>query len=329
MNFLLSMLAVLLLIAAAWLTACCEEIKVFILFVLPYLSAAVFISGTLYRVVKWSRSPVPFRIPTTSGQQKSLEWLKNNNLENPHNAFGVIGKMLLEIFFFRSLFRNTRFELEEGQLAYGSTKLLWLGGLIFHWSLFIILLRHLRFFSEPIPVIIKFIQDMDGLFEIGLPPLFITTALITLAILYLLIRRFADPLVRYISLAADFFPLLLIFSIVITGIIMRHFIKVDLFTAKKYILSLLYFSPVRPDGVGDIFHIHLFLVCALAIYMPFSKLIHFAGVFLSPTRNLASTNRIRRHINPWNPPVKVHTYEEWENEFRDKLKASGYKLEKE
>jgi hypothetical protein len=44
---------------------------------------------------------------------------------------------------------------------------------------------------------------------------------------------------------------------------------------------------------------------------------------------LANSNRVRRHINPWNPAIEGHSYAEWEDEFRDKLKASGYALEKE
>jgi hypothetical protein len=56
---------------------------------------------------------------------------------------------------------------------------------------------------------------------------------------------------------------------------------------------------------------------------------HIGGVFLSPTRNLANNNRMVRHINPWNAPVKVHTYEEYEDDFRDKMKAAGIPVEKE
>jgi hypothetical protein len=33
-------------------------------------------------------------------------------------------------------------------------------------------------------------------------------------------------------------------------------------------------------------------------------------------------------VNPWNYPVKVHTYEEWEDEFRDKMKAAGLPVER-
>ena len=53
------------------------------------------------------------------------------------------------------------------------------------------------------------------------------------------------------------------------------------------------------------------------------------GIFLSPTRNLANNSRMKRHINPWDHPVRVHTYEEYEEEFRDKMKAAELPLDKE
>ncbi len=56
---------------------------------------------------------------------------------------------------------------------------------------------------------------------------------------------------------------------------------------------------------------------------------HAGGVFLSPTRNLANNNRMKRHINPWNYPVKLHTYEEWEDEYRELMKEAGIPVEKE
>jgi len=37
---------------------------------------------------------------------------------------------------------------------------------------------------------------------------------------------------------------------------------------------------------------------------------------------------MKRHINPWNHPVRVHSYEEWEDEFRDKIVTAGLPLEK-
>ena len=117
--------------------------------------------------------------------------------------------------------------------------------------------------------------------------------------------------------------------IVISGIFMRYIDKTDIVGVKQIAMGIMSFNPVAPEGVGVIFHIHLFLVTALLIYFPFSKLMHMPGVFMSPTRNLANNNRMRRHVNPWNPKVKMHTYEEWEDEFRDKIEACGLPLDKE
>jgi nitrate reductase gamma subunit len=92
-------------------------------------------------------------------------------------------------------------------------------------------------------------------------------------------------------------------------------------------LSLAAFRPAPSVALSPFFLVHLLLICALAAYFPFSKLMHMGGIFLSPTRNLANDSRARRHINPWNHPVKTHTYAEWEDEFREKLVAAGMPLE--
>ncbi len=235
----------------------------------------------------------------------------------------------MEVFFFRSLFRNSRAELHDGpKLAYGSSKWLWMGAMAFHWSFLFIIIRHLRFFIEPSPVWATWLQNIDGLFEIGLPALYITDALVLAALSYLLIRRIIVPQLRYISLLQDYFPPALLLGITISGAVLRYFIRTDLYAVKKLALGLAHFTPSTPAGISPVFYMHLFLVCVLFAYLPFSKLTHMAGVFLSPTRNLANTNRKKRHVNPWNQPVKVHTYEEWEDEFRDKMKTAGYATER-
>jgi len=298
--------------------------------VIPYIAISVFILGVIYRVVIWAKSPVPFRIPTTAGQQKSLSWIKANNLESPHNIWGVVGRMFLEILFFRSLFKNTKVELREGpHITYGSDKFLWIGAMAFHWCFLIIFLRHFRFFTEPVLGFVIWLQTIDGLFDIAVPTLYLTTAIIVPALLYLLGRRILNLQVRYISLVADYFALFLILGVVFSGIWMRYFDKVDIVKVKELAMGLFSFNAHVPDGIGSIFFIHLFFVSILIMYFPFSKLMHMAGVFFSPTRNLANNNRMKRHINPWNPDVKVHTYQEYEDEFRDKIKEAGLPLEKE
>ncbi len=330
MKILFSLFAITILIVAVIVGV--DTIKLEFLFgvILPYAAILTFILGIVLKVIIWAKIPVPFHITTVTGQQKSLPWIKNSKLESPSSSLGVIGRMALEILLFRSLFRNTKTELKNGpKLVYGSSKYLWLGAIIFHWSLLIIFLRHFRFFMEPLPSFTIALQNVDGFLQVGLPVLFITDILITVALLYLIFRRILDLKLRFISLASDYFPLFLLLSIAVTGILMRYFDKVDLIKVKELAISLFTFQPVVPNGIGVMFFIHLFLVCTLISYMPFSKLLHMPGIFLSPTRNLANNSRMKRHINPWDHPVRVHTYEEYEDEFRDKMKAAGLPLEKE
>ena len=297
--------------------------------VVPWTAFAVFLAGVSFRVLQWSRSPVPFRIPTTCGQQDSLPWIKAGRLENPSSTLGVLARMTLEVGLFRSLFRNTRAELREGpRLVFGENKLLWLAALVFHWSFLVILLRHLRFFLEPVPAFVSALSGLDAFFQLGAPALYLTDVGIAAALGYLLWRRLRDPRVRYVSLFADYFFLFLLLGLTATGICMRYLTRIDTVAVKQLALGLATLSPIVPGEVGALFFVHLFLLSLLAVCFPFSKLMHMAGVFLSPTRNLANTNRRRRHVNPWNAPVKVHTYEEWEAEFRDKIKAAGLPLER-
>ncbi len=329
MEMLLSFCIVILLAVIAF--AGVELVNLQFLFgvIIPYAAFAVFVIGFINRVIQWGRSPVPFHIPTTCGQQKSLPWIKYSKLDNPSGTMGVIGRMALEVFFFRSLFRNLKTGLKGGDIKYAGTKWLWLGGLIFHYSFFIVLVRHLRFFTNPVPSFVGYLDFLDGYFKSGAPHLLITGWVLLIAVIYLFLRRAFIPSVRYISLTADYFPLFLIMGIALSGVIMRYYIKVDIVHVKELTMGLVTFSPVVPQGIGSIFFIHLFFICTLFAYFPFSKLMHLGGVFLSPTRNLANNSRMRRHINPWNYDVKVHTYEAYEDEFREKMKSVGLPVEKE
>ena len=297
--------------------------------VLPYTVFVFFLCGFIYRIILWAKSPVPFRIPTTCGQQKSLPWIKANVVESPAGFWGVIARMAQEIFLFRSLFRNTDVAIIDGRPVYGSAKWLWFCGLLFHWSLLIIVLRHLRFFIEPITPWIGALTAIDGFFEIGIPTLYLSDAAVLAGLTFLFLRRVVVPQVRYISLFTDYFSLLLIAGVVSTGLLMRHFFPVDLNAVKNLALGWIAFSPVVPKEISAVFYMHLCFVFVLLVWFPASKLMHAGGVFLSPTRNLANNSRRQRHINPWNAPVKVHTYDEYEDEFRDKMKAAGLPVEKE
>lgn len=298
--------------------------------VIPYTSVALLLGGIVWRVASWAKSPVPFPIATTCGQQLSLPWIRSARFDNPSTRAGTTARVVLEVVALRSLLRNTRAELKPGgRVVYGPDLLLWGGALAFHASLLVILLRHARFLFEPVPAFVNAIQSVDGFLRVGVPGLYGSDVVFLTAAAYLLGRRLLDPRLRYLSLPADYLPLFLLLGIAGSGLLLRHGVRADLLSVKTLALSLLAFHPRLPAAVAPLVALHLFLVSSLAALLPFSKLMHMAAPFLSPTRNLPNDSRARRHVNPWNPVVKVHTYAEWEDDFRDKLKAAGLPLEKE
>jgi len=323
-------LAVIALIVIAWLGSLVGLDYLFGV-VFPYLAFAIFLGGFISRVVYWAKSPVPFRIPTTSGQAHSLDFIKQDKLDCPATFGQVIGRMALEVFTFRSLFKNTKAEIHDGpKLVYGSSKWLWLAGLAFHYCFLLIVLRHMRLFLNPVPGFIGTLEFFDGIFQIGVPVLYQTDLIFVGAVTFLFLRRVLIPQVRYISFAADYFPLFLIFAIGATGILMRYFIRVDVVTIKQLTVGLATFSPAISGEIGSIFYIHIFLVSILMAYFPFSKLMHLGGVFMSPTRNLANNSRQVRHVNPWNDPnIKPHSYAGYEDEFREFMVDAEIPVEKE
>jgi nitrate reductase gamma subunit len=305
--------------------------------VIPYAAFIIFVVGFILRLLNWSRSPVPFRIPTTGGQQKSLPWIEPASIDCPTSKGAVFVRMLLEIAVFRSLFRNTRMQIKEGKLSYQLEIFLWVGALAFHYAFFTTLFRHLRFFTNPVPFPVRLVEDLDSFFrleflqdviQIGVPGVYLSGLVLLAAVTYLFLRRIFVSKVKYISLASDYFPLFLIFGIALTGILMRYFTKIDVTSAKELAMGLVTFRPGIPQNMDSLFFVHLFFVSILFAYFPFSKLMHLGGIFFSPTRNMTTDSRARRHINPWNYPVKVHTYDEYEDDFREKMVEAGLPVEK-
>jgi nitrate reductase gamma subunit len=338
MKVLASLVAVALLSASAFFGVKYFHLEFVFGVAIPYGAFFIGITGFIAKILTWAKSPVPFNITATSGQQKSLDWIKPARFENPSSGFGVLGRMFLEVVFFRSLFRNTKaglIETSSGNFkpGYGSEKSLWLGGLLFHWSFLYLMIRHLRFFLYPVPDIILSLEKFDAMFQIGLPIFYITDAIFLLSVTFLFFRRMVISPVKYISLVGDYFPLIMIFTIGLSGIIMRYFTRVDAIGVKQLMMGLANFHPVvseniAPENISPLFYTHLFLVSFLFMYFPFSKLMHMGGVFFSPTRNMTGDSRRLRHINPWNYSVDVHSYEEYENEFKDVMKGAGIPLEK-
>ena len=329
MNVLYSLIAVLLLVLVGAVAGRGDTGRAFIAVAVPYAALAIFLAGFCYRILRWAWTPVPFRIPTTCGQQKSLPWIKASSVDNPSTRWGVLARMSLEVLAFRSLFRNNQARLHEDRLVFSENKYLWLGALAFHWSLLIILLRHLRLLVEPVPAFVLALQRVDGFFQITTPDLYASDVILLAALAYLLFRRLRDPLVRYISLFTDYLALFLLLGVALSGRADallppgRHHQRQAICLGSGHVSS--------HRAAGSQFRGACTRASGqrLGRLFPVQQAHALGGVLLSPTRNLANNNRSKRHVNPWNYPVKTHTYAEWEEEFHDKIIAAGIPLEAE
>lgn len=332
MGFIVAIVIVAAILAITYVGVAVAGLNVFFGIILPYIAIAVFIVGVVCRIIKWAKSPVPFNIVTTCGQEKSLDFIKTNPIDNPTTRAGVVVRMILEVTVFRSLFRNSKAELtEDGDIKYQWEKWLWIFALLFHWGMFFTLLRHFRFFTANVPAWVGWIENVDGVFMVDLHPIYLTGFMMVGGLVLLLLRRLYIGKVRYISLLNDYFPLCLLIGIGVMGMVMRYtdFGHVNINAVGDLMVSLVTFHPAIPaEPIGAAFYMHLALVCTLLIYFPMGKLMHAIGIFMSPTRNMINNSRAKRHINPWNPVVEFHYYSDYEDEFREKMVKVGLPVDK-
>jgi len=227
--------------------------------VLFYFATLVLLGGVAYRIYEYGRTPAPLNIPTTPA---------------PTSKGGVVVRMAREVVLFESLFK--------------SNKWIWLFGWLFHVGLALVLLRHLRYFQEPVWFLVEFIQPFGKYASFAM--------VVGLAGLWA--RRFLVDRVRYISTPSDHLMLALLIAIGVSGMLMTFVAHTDVVAVKAFMLGLMTFD-FQPMPADPLLMAHLFLVAVLMIIFPVSKLLHAPGIFFSPTRNQADDPRETRHIAPW------------------------------
>jgi nitrate reductase gamma subunit len=224
-----------------------------------YFAAFVLVAGLVHKIVQYARTPAPLKIPTTPA---------------PTTRSGVAFRMMREVVLFESLFRGNKWT--------------WIFGWVFHFGLFMVTLRHLRYFIEPVPFVIQLVQPF-GIYG-GL------AMIVGLAGLWA--RRFLVDRVKYITSPSDHLILGLLILIGCTGLLMKFVFHVDVVEIKTFFLGLYSFD-LKPLPADPLLLLHLFLVASLMIIFPYSKLLHAPGLFFSPTRNQVDNPREQRHIAPW------------------------------
>ena len=224
-----------------------------------YVAALVLVAGLAFKVVQYARTPAPLKIPTTPA---------------PTTQSGVVFRMAREVVLFESLFRGNKWT--------------WIFGWMFHFGLFLVTLRHLRYFLDPVPLPIQLVQPF------GIYAGFAMVA----GLVGLWGRRVLVDRVRYISSPSDHLILGLLILIGVSGLLMSFVVHTDIVAVKAFFLGLMTLN-VQPLPADPLLMLHLLLVVGLMIIFPYSKLLHAPGLFFSPTRNQVDNPRERRHVAPW------------------------------
>ncbi len=233
-------------------------LSVFFVF-LYYVATAILFVGLGYRIWVYFKTPAPLKIPTTPA---------------PTTVGGVVLRMTREVTLFESLFK--------------SNKWIWLFGWLFHFGLLLVLLRHLRYVTEPVWWWVTMLQPFGKYASFAM----------VLGLLGLLARRIVVDRVRYISSPSDFLMLLLLLGIGLSGMLMTFASKADIVSLKEFLFGMMSFD-LQPFPGQPVLVIHMLLVALLMIVFPFSKLLHAPGVFFSPTRNQVDNPREKRHVASW------------------------------
>jgi len=227
--------------------------------ILFYVAAAVFVLGLATKIVAFARTPAPLLIPTTPA---------------PTTKGGVVLRMFREVAFFESLFKSNLW--------------IWIFAAAFHFALALVLVRHLRYFTQPVWSWVAFEQPF------GMYAGFAMVA----GLAGLWARRFLVDRVRYISTLSDHLMLALLLLIGISGLTMKFLVHTDIVGVKMFFLGLMHFD-IQPLPADAPLYVHLFCIALLMIVFPFSKLLHAPGVFFSPSRNQVDNARDQRHIASW------------------------------
>lgn len=228
-----------------------------------YVATVILVGGVAYKVADYWRTPAPLKIPTTPA---------------PTTGVGVGLRMAREVVLFESLFKSNLW--------------IWALGWVFHVGLALVLVRHLRYFTEPVWWWVVLIQPL------GILGGFMMAA----GLAGLWVRRVVVPRIRYISTPSDHLMLALLLLIAASGLMMKYVVPTDVVAVKVFFLGLMRFE-LHPLPTDAPLLIHLALVALLMIVFPISKLLHAPGVFFSPSRNQIDNPREARHLAAWAAPL--------------------------
>jgi len=207
------------------------------LIIFAYICLAVFLFRIIWRIVLWLKIPGD---------------LNRETFPPPKISFLTIVKTGIDIVFLTRLFRVN--------------PLLWVGEWFFHVAFGLVILGHLRYWSY----IVHYVPASVLNFEFaGLR----ASHVLPITLIYILIVKLGIEKRKYFS-TGNFFLLLLLFSISVTGLVMTNYIYPNIGEIKVFVTHALAFqTAVAPSSL--LFIIHFVIAFIFLAYLP-------AHIFAAP-----------------------------------------------
>jgi nitrate reductase gamma subunit len=246
-----------------------------------YVAYLVFFIGIAYTAIKMSRMPVHLRwdlypIPHEKGREhyggsyfEEVDWWTK---PAEVSVTSEMKEMAKEILFIQSMYHNNR--------------PLWIFSFPFHFGLYLSIVfvllvflgAFLGLFGLPVTadstnVFARFVHYITMPFGI------IGSLLGALGALGLFISRMTKTELRRTSVRSDYFNLLLLMAVFVSGLIVWATEDISYTQLRVFITDLVSFKSTTPVSVG--FFTHMVFAAVFLIYMPFTHMMHFVGKYFT------------------------------------------------
>ncbi|MFA4915756.1 MAG: respiratory nitrate reductase subunit gamma [Syntrophales bacterium] len=278
---------------------------------LSYLALVVFVAGILTKVVKYLRMPIHLRwelypIPHEKGREYGGSYFEELNWwEKPKEKKSLIGQMKFivpEILFVKGLYHDNR--------------KLWWASFPFHFGMYLII-------GWLALLLIGALLSIAGLSPgSSLAVLFQSLAIIlgavgfivgTLGCIGLLFLRVFDSDLRSFAAPKDYFNLLFILSIFLTGLLAWSYSDPSFVIFRDYLKGLITFKPATVES--SLVLANIILLSLFCMYIPFTHMTHFFAKYFmwdkvrwDDERNLpgsaieAKVNEVLNYRQNWSAP---------------------------
>jgi len=247
-----------------------------LLLMLSYLGIGIFVVVILGKIIKYFTMPLHVRwelypLPHEKGREYGGSYFEELNWwEKPieKSMLGQVKFMIPEILFVKSLYHDNR--------------KLWYVSFPFHFGIYLVIACIALLFVGAIVNIAGLSpQNAISVFLQSLAVIFGAVGFIlgTIGAIGLLLRRAFNEDLRAFAAPVDYFNLVFILAIFLSGLIAWLYFDSTLAVSREYMKSLITFSPVVVGSSSLV--VHIILISLFLIYLPFTHMTHFIGKYFT------------------------------------------------